>query len=350
MLISYLNELMEREDTADSGEPEQRDVCTEARHYVYDIASPVSLYCWRLEEGRSLTVLSETLCGIRGTCFTTDATGVERTDTHQHSYIEAMFILSGSLHQVILGKDYLFRGGDVVFISPVSPHFECLEGSCTVVFLNVRETLLRNISEHQRNAHYVGLVTKLILEDSSYSYVRFSPKANRGVACHGADPRESAEPVLEAIVREIAGHEAGAELVVAGLILRLIERLGRYYETSIAAQDRELLDAARFEDIARYIRSRPADASVESLQRRYHYNADYFNRLVKRQTGETLSQFRQELRLSEAARLLTQTDLRVDAIASYVGYHNQGFFYRIFSARYGMTPAKYRIAMRSQSD
>jgi AraC-like DNA-binding protein/mannose-6-phosphate isomerase-like protein (cupin superfamily) len=350
MLINYLRELMEFEAGAEGGELERHGIGSEADHYVRDIASPVSLYCWRLDEGNRLTVLRETLDDLRGVCFSTDVAGVERTATHQHSYIEAMFVLSGILHQVISGRDYLFRAGDVVFISPGSPHFECFEGSCFVAFLNVREALLRNVAERYHESHYVGVVTKLILDDSSYSHVRFSPKVDRGHECQGGGPLESTESVLESIVREISNHEAGAELVVSGLILRLTERLGRNYKTSVAPQDRELFDAARFEDIARYIRSNPADASVESLQRRYHYNADYFNRLVKKQTGETLSQFRQDLRLTEAARLLSQTDLRVDAVASYVGYHNQGFFYRIFSARYGMTPAKYRIAMRNQSD
>jgi AraC-like DNA-binding protein len=347
MLTDYLHELMKQEAVAGGDKPKQHGVGAEVDHYVRDITSPISLYCWCLERGSSLTVLRETL-NERGMCFTTDVSGVDRTATHQHGYIEAMFVLGGTLHQVILGKDYYFCEGDVVFISPESPHFECFEDSCTVAFLNVREALLRNIATQYRDSHYASVVTKLILDDSSYGHVRFSPKAGIGKARKGGIPLESVESVLEEIAHEIVADEAGSELVVSGLVLRLTERLGRNYNASIAPQDRGLLDAARLEDIARYIRSRPADASVESLQRRYHYNADYFNRLVKRQTGETLSQFRQDLRLTEAARLLSQTDLRVDAIASYVGYHNQGFFYRIFSARYGMTPAKYRAAARHQ--
>jgi transcriptional regulator GlxA family with amidase domain len=50
----------------------------------------------------------------------------------------------------------------------------------------------------------------------------------------------------------------------------------------------------------------------------------------------------QEKRLSQAAFLLKNTELSVEEIALAVGYENKSYFHRIFTARYGTSPKKYR--------
>ena len=45
-------------------------------------------------------------------------------------------------------------------------------------------------------------------------------------------------------------------------------------------------------------------------------------------------------------RLLLETDTNIDDIARMVGYENLGFFYRLFSSRYGASPRKYRLCNR----
>ena len=56
----------------------------------------------------------------------------------------------------------------------------------------------------------------------------------------------------------------------------------------------------------------------------------------------TYSEFLQDIRLKKAEQLLLLTDTNVSEIAELVGYHNKGYFYKIFTERYGTTPAKYR--------
>ena len=54
------------------------------------------------------------------------------------------------------------------------------------------------------------------------------------------------------------------------------------------------------------------------------------------------SAYVQHIRLEHAEKLLLSTDKSITEIAEMIGYHNKGFFYRIFKEKYGVTPKEYR--------
>ena len=83
--------------------------------------------------------------------------------------------------------------------------------------------------------------------------------------------------------------------------------------------------------------------TIDKLQNKYFFNRDYFNRLIKENSGYTFQQLRQNIRLEQAQKLLLETEMRIEDVALEVGYENLGFFYRLFSEKYGMKPREYRI-------
>ena len=78
------------------------------------------------------------------------------------------------------------------------------------------------------------------------------------------------------------------------------------------------------------------------LTQEFHFYEDYFNRLLKVQTGMTYIEYLQMLRLERAELLLTETNNTIEQIAEEVGYHNKGYFYKLFQEKYEETPASYR--------
>ena len=92
----------------------------------------------------------------------------------------------------------------------------------------------------------------------------------------------------------------------------------------------------------RYIEEHYADGSLTALAARLHYDLPYLSRLVRQTTGKNYTELLQEKRLSQAAWLLRNTDRRVDEIARVVGYENISYFHRLFAARFGCSPKKYR--------
>ena len=82
--------------------------------------------------------------------------------------------------------------------------------------------------------------------------------------------------------------------------------------------------------------------TIQDLVNEFHYQEDYFNRLIKRKTGLTYSAYVQQIRLERAEHLLATTDKSIEEIANEIGYHNKGYFYKLFQEKYDETPASYR--------
>jgi AraC family transcriptional regulator, regulatory protein of adaptative response / methylphosphotriester-DNA alkyltransferase methyltransferase len=69
-------------------------------------------------------------------------------------------------------------------------------------------------------------------------------------------------------------------------------------------------------------------------------------RLFKHYYGMTISEYIIELRMEEATRLLTHTDMEITEVAIKAGVKSMSNFYKIFKERTGLTPKEYR--MKSQ--
>jgi AraC-like DNA-binding protein len=73
---------------------------------------------------------------------------------------------------------------------------------------------------------------------------------------------------------------------------------------------------------------------------------DHLNRQLQTEGGTTVGGLLNELRLAEAARLLTSSDIGIGAVAEGVGMDDANYFSRWFRRRTGQTPSRWRAAMR----
>ena len=100
------------------------------------------------------------------------------------------------------------------------------------------------------------------------------------------------------------------------------------------------------EEISAFIGDHLQDISISMLAERFHFQDDYFNRLLKSYTGMTYTEFLQSLRLARAETLLRETSISIEEIAREIGYRNKGYFYKIFAERYRLAPAQFRRKMK----
>ncbi|MBT3381328.1 MAG: AraC family transcriptional regulator [Lentisphaerae bacterium] len=68
----------------------------------------------------------------------------------------------------------------------------------------------------------------------------------------------------------------------------------------------------------------------------------YFSKIFRNTYGVAPQSFILNQRLERAAVLLKETDVPICRICEDVGFGNEGFYFRAFKQRYGMTPRKYR--------
>jgi AraC family transcriptional regulator len=85
-----------------------------------------------------------------------------------------------------------------------------------------------------------------------------------------------------------------------------------------------------------------ADFAYEAYLSPFH-----FHRRFVHQFGVTPNEFRTQLRLEEARRLLAEDRLSVGDICMTVGYSSQGSFSSLFAQRFGMSPQEFRRSVRA---
>jgi AraC-like DNA-binding protein/mannose-6-phosphate isomerase-like protein (cupin superfamily) len=254
---------------------------------------------------------------------------------HKHNYIEITYVLEGKILQEIEGKEELFKEGDLYIIDSRSLYRErLLTESSKVIFIGISndfftETMLS--ADHATQAKQF-LSTTIFEHKKKYDYLLFHPR--------GSDA--SVRTLLKSIVEEILERKIGFRYLLKGYVARLLSLLTEEYTFSISATEKRQLRENVFQDVQNYLFSNYRDTSIQQLVQKFNYNEDYFNRIIKEKTGKTYSEFLQEIRLAEAARLLKATNKSISVISEQVGYNNQGYFYKLFEQRYGMKPKSYR--------
>lgn len=84
------------------------------------------------------------------------------------------------------------------------------------------------------------------------------------------------------------------------------------------------------------------ELTLDDMARIAHFSKFHFTRVFQRLTGMSPRRFLSAVRLQEAKRLLTTTELTVADISLRVGYHSIGTFSARFARSVGLTPTAYR--------
>lgn len=84
--------------------------------------------------------------------------------------------------------------------------------------------------------------------------------------------------------------------------------------------------------------------SLQDLAARVELSPSYLSRLIRRETGMTLSEIVNSHRVNESKYLLLHTDHSILEIAQMVGYTYQNHFAEHFRTRTGMTPSRFRLS------
>ncbi len=95
--------------------------------------------------------------------------------------------------------------------------------------------------------------------------------------------------------------------------------------------------------VAEYIEQHLTDdLNLNDIARAADYSKFHLNRVFARYTGCTIGQYVKNRKLTEAARLLVNTDKSIIDIAFLSGYASQQSFTDAFKELYLITPYKYR--------
>lgn len=91
------------------------------------------------------------------------------------------------------------------------------------------------------------------------------------------------------------------------------------------------------------------DLELEDLARKLKVGYHWLRRAFKQQTGLSLHQYRLQVRISNAKRLLLNTDKTIEEIAAASGFENPYYFSHLFKSKVGDPPSSWRQSHNEQT-
>lgn len=254
---------------------------------------------------------------------------------HQHNYYEFIYVYKGRYTHTINDTTYCCNENEFLLLEPGIFHYEAWETDSTILFFCVSRTFFDHLKSH---SFFQDMTTPAASDPEAsvwfFSYKPVSPDASSSVRL-----------LAEQLVQEIIQGQPGSELISEGLFYRLVAFLidpclysMQKYTVSVKAQERLNMS----EELQAYLWSRKGQATRREITEQFNYCADYLNRLLKQQTGMTISKYNQHILLKRAEQLLRETDMSIADIISELGFENRSFFYRLFEKTNGITLSEYR--------
>lgn len=197
------------------------------------------------------------------------------------------------------------------------------------------ESFIQNV---QLNILKYFIRTNVMSVSQKFKYICFRPNAGHV---------NSVEAIIRTILYEMVNYQAGTDFIVEGYVLRLMELLSQdmYFSMQNNNQSTEFKKKV-FVSVESYISTHIRTVSVSSLEKKFHFQSNYFNRLCWQFRGMTMQQYIIFLRVVKARELIEKTNYTINEITNLVGYNNKSFFYRQFNKIVGMTPGQYKKSIR----
>jgi AraC-like DNA-binding protein len=103
------------------------------------------------------------------------------------------------------------------------------------------------------------------------------------------------------------------------------------------------LSTTKYQQILKFVHNNiNQPLQLEDIAAHFKYSTRHVARLFRQESGVTIGRYILEQKLRAAQRLLATTDYPVKTIAHELGYHDVGYFCRLFRTHLTSTPTSYR--------
>lgn len=93
------------------------------------------------------------------------------------------------------------------------------------------------------------------------------------------------------------------------------------------------------------------EIDIESIAKELGISRSKINEILKAEVGHTFTVYLNKLRITEAARLLTdKSDANITEVVYKVGYKNISYFNKLFKEEFSCTPKAYKLRIKGQSN
>ena len=259
---------------------------------------------------------------------------------HYHPEIDILLILKN--HGEFISGDYIGRlePGTLIMNGPNIPH------ALHATEANEHEWSRPAVAVIQFSRESLGedLLAKIELQEIH----RFLEEARFGFEFFGATRLAARDIILG--MADLSELERIIEFLK---LLRLLANSSDRQRMASPAYSPSLRDRdiTRIDTVIRYLQVHKCDpVTLEQIAALVHMSPKSFCRFFKTNTGKTLIQYVNELRIGEACKKLMETDQAIIEISFDVGFNNLSNFNRRFRALKKRSPREFREQARQNPD
>lgn len=250
---------------------------------------------------------------------------------HTHDYIEMVYMYSGKTTHKVNGQRIELSTGEVLILNQHAVQ-EILPAGAEDIAVNFIILpqfflgLLEMIGEEETPLRRF-IIDSIAGRENNCGYLYFKTADVLPI-------QNLFENLIFSFLNPTSNKRKINELTVGLLLLELINHSDRLVYES---KEKNIMV-----QVFKYIEENYLSGSLTEMAVLLHYDYFWISRVIKEKTGQTFTQLMQEKRLSQAGYLLQKSSMNIIDIAASVGYSNMSYFHRIFVARFGMSPKKYR--------
>lgn len=251
---------------------------------------------------------------------------------HYHDYFELIYAIDGDVIEVFENETVILQKGDALIIPPsVSHSFEKIgDGPC--VSFAIRKQWLMQKAEEFEAYDSENYLTKLVSSGKHIFFEKDKDENFENIIRHLIDIHRSVYRNASLYNNlNFEYHFATALVTLSTKAYKFSESLGEASEFN-----------SRVSQIIEYIVENYNTTNIDDIAEHFGYSKAQIHRIVKANTGRTISKHITGEQMKHAKLLLLNSNLSINAIANEVGFENPDCFAKMFKRERGLTPNQYR--------
>jgi AraC family L-rhamnose operon transcriptional activator RhaR len=260
-------------------------------------------------------------------------------NVHQHNYIEIAYVTSGKGIHLIGDRKFEVSKGDLFIINYDVPHeFRSVPPFNEVDFVIYNcifkpEYIDKSLISSRcfSDISHIFLFNSLFVEETSDNDIKLLGKNHIDI-----------EDLYEKMYLEFHTKSYGYQEILRAYLVVMLMKIFRLYRQNETIETRAQ-KKYYFDNVIEFMKKHYRhEIKLEELAAMTFLSRNYFCTCFKENTGLTVLEYIQNLRIEEACSLLMEKDRKIIDIAESVGYRDLKFFNRLFKKITGKTPSGYR--------
>ena len=247
---------------------------------------------------------------------------------HFHHEYELTYIESGHGTRFVGTSAESFTEGDLVLIGPQLPHY----WRCDSIFYQQEDLISKSqVIQFKDDLFFANELPEM---KNIHSLLR---KSTSGIQFINGKKYESEITNL--------GNLTGISRLLS--LYEILERLSldsnqKLLSTTESSQFYQAKDSATFQKILNYIFDNlEQEISLDIISKKVFMSKSSFCKYFKKRTKTTFTDYVNKLRITKAARLLSESDLTVSEICFASGFNSLSYFNRQFQKQKKISPKAY---------